>query len=80
MSDTELNAIPGDEPLQTDQTEQESDSYVGECSVTVCRFNKMRRCYAGSIEVALVNGMAHCATFDPKVHTDHFDVNTAESI
>jgi hypothetical protein len=72
--------IPSDAPLQTDRTEQETDSYVGECGVTVCRFNKSRTCYAGSIEVALVDGMAHCATFDPKERTDLFEANTAESI
>ena len=80
MTNTISADLADDEPLQVDQTEQESDTYIGECGVTICRFNKARRCYAGSIEVALVNGMAHCATFDPKERTDHFDVNTAESI
>ncbi len=80
MPPQEDTSMPSDEPLQTDQTEQTEDSYVGECGVTICRFNKARRCYAGSIEVAFVDDMAHCATFDSKERTDLFDSNTAESI
>ena len=69
-----------DTPLQADQTEQDMDSYIGECDMTDCRFNKQHRCYAGSIQVANVNGMAHCATYDPKHHMDRYSPVVSESI
>jgi hypothetical protein len=42
-----------------------SQSVVGACDVTNCTFNKARSCTAGSIQVAFVDGMAHCATYTP---------------
>ncbi len=40
-------------------------STVGSCDVTACSFNKAQQCTAGSIQVSFVDGMAHCATFQP---------------
>jgi hypothetical protein len=42
-----------------------SNSVVSSCDVTNCSFNKARSCTAGSIQVAFVDGMAHCATYAP---------------
>jgi hypothetical protein len=41
-------------------------SVVGSCDVTSCTYNQQHHCHAGSIQVALVDGMAHCATYTPK--------------
>jgi len=40
-------------------------SVVSSCDVTNCTFNQARQCNAGSIQVAFVDGMAHCATYTP---------------
>lgn len=40
-------------------------SMVSACDVTDCTFNKEQQCHAGTIRVALVDGMAHCATYTP---------------
>ncbi|GAB4208810.1 MAG: hypothetical protein OHK0022_38880 [Roseiflexaceae bacterium] len=40
-----------------------SQSTVERCGVTMCVYNQAHQCTAGSITVALVDGMAHCATF-----------------
>ncbi len=40
-------------------------SVVSSCDVTNCTFNQERQCNAGSIQVAFVDGMAHCATYTP---------------
>jgi hypothetical protein len=64
-----------------DRTETMSDSIVGECDVTNCRFNRAHLCEAGSIRVEMVNGMAHCGTYDPKdAHRNTFEMNVSESI
>ncbi len=78
----ELNHPTADQaPQHEDRTEFESDTIVGECGVTLCRFNVSRQCRAGSVSIAFVNGMAHCATYDPKDPSyDKFSVNTAESV
>ena len=81
MTIHEDTSMPSDEPLETDQTEQSEDSYVGECGVTICRFNKARIDATRAVSRSpLVDSMAHCATFDPTERTDLFDSNTAESI
>jgi hypothetical protein len=41
-------------------------SVVSACDVTDCTFNRAQQCHAGSIQVALVDGMAHCATYSPR--------------
>lgn len=40
-------------------------SVVGACDVTNCTYNQAHQCTAGSIQVAFVDGMAHCATYTP---------------
>lgn len=42
-----------------------SQSVVGSCDVENCTYNQARMCTAGSIQVTLVDGMAHCATYTP---------------
>jgi hypothetical protein len=41
-------------------------STVSSCDVTNCTYNQARQCTAGSIMVAFVDGMAHCATYTPE--------------
>jgi hypothetical protein len=41
-------------------------SIVGSCDVTMCTYNQQHQCKAGSIQVAFVEGMAHCATYMPR--------------
>ena len=43
-----------------------SPSMVASCDVTMCMFNQQHQCHAGSIQVAFVEGMAHCATYTPR--------------
>lgn len=43
-----------------------SQSVVASCDVTMCTFNQQHQCRAGSIQVAFVEGMAHCATYTPR--------------
>lgn len=38
-------------------------SMVERCDVTTCVHNQAQQCQAGTITVAMVDGMAHCATF-----------------
>ena len=38
---------------------------VAACEVSVCRHNSDGQCLAGTIHIAFVDGMAHCATFAP---------------
>lgn len=40
-------------------------SVVSACDVTNCNYNQARQCTAGSIQVAFVDGTAHCATYTP---------------
>lgn len=40
-------------------------SVVSACDVTNCSYNQAHQCTAGSIQVAFVDGMAHCATYAP---------------
>lgn len=42
-----------------------AQSVVASCDVTMCSFNQQHQCRAGSIQVAFVEGMAHCATYTP---------------
>lgn len=41
-------------------------SIVSSCDVTDCVYNQDHQCTAGAITVALVDGMAHCATYSPR--------------
>lgn len=41
-------------------------SMVESCDVTTCTFNQANQCHAGAIRVAMVDGMAHCATYTPR--------------
>jgi len=43
-----------------------SQSVVAACDVTMCSFNQQHQCHAGSIQVAFIEGMAHCATYTPR--------------
>jgi prepilin-type processing-associated H-X9-DG protein len=40
-------------------------SMVSACDVTNCTYNRSNQCHAGAINVAFVDGMAHCATYTP---------------
>ncbi len=40
-------------------------SVVSSCDVTDCLYNQDHQCVAGAINVAFVDGMAHCATYSP---------------
>ena len=40
-------------------------SVVAACGVSACRNNQDGQCRAGTIHIAFVEGMAHCATFMP---------------
>lgn len=43
-----------------------SQSVVASCDVTMCTFNQQHQCHAGSVQIAFVEGMAHCATYTPR--------------
>lgn len=50
-----MNYAPTDQPT----------SQVSSCDVTGCTFNVEKRCGASAIHVTFVDGMAHCATYEP---------------
>ena len=51
---------------QHEQMRNAPESVVGSCSVTNCTYNDQHHCTAKSIQVAFVDGMAHCATYTPE--------------
>lgn len=44
---------------------QAAQSVVSSCDMTDCTFNREQQCYAGAIQIAMVENMAHCATYTP---------------
>lgn len=42
---------------------QQSQSTVERCGVTMCTYNQNHHCTAGSVTIDMVEGMAHCVTF-----------------
>lgn len=48
-------------------------SVVESCGVTICSFNHVGHCHAGAVQIALYEGMPHCATFAPADGAIAFD-------
>jgi hypothetical protein len=55
-----------DTMMQREQMRDAPQSVVGSCDVTNCTYNDQRRCTAGTIQIAFVDTMAHCATYTPQ--------------
>lgn len=43
----------------------EQTSVVLACGATDCRYNELRECHAGQIEIGLSGDAAQCMTYDP---------------
>jgi hypothetical protein len=54
-----------EDTMSGERMDGSSHSVVSACDVTDCTHNKEHQCHAGSIQVAFVDGMAHCATYHP---------------